>query len=130
MQVLVNATTIKVVSSLTLDSVRNAEKFVPSALVIKNEKGDTLYKVSTSDVDATLRTYGVAFNTHQQGSLAVAYAVRLSDTDDLQAVADQFMTQNAQSLAALAKYEGMVAAQIEMELEPITAAMSAVVIEE
>lgn len=129
MNVIINSTQVKVISSLTLNQIKEAKKFVPQALVVK-EDNNMLYKVELVDGPAALKPFGVAFNAQQQGNAAVAFNVSLSASDDLQDVAESFMNDNAVSLAALAKFEGMVAAQIETELTPIIGAMNAVVIEE
>ena len=130
MQVIANKSTITVTSALSLELVKQAQTYVPSALTVRDESGSVLYRVNTDDKQGILKPYGVSFNTQKNDNLGVLVNITLSASANVEKVVEEFLSDHALSLAALAKYESIVELQINEALAPILASISQPVVYE
>ena len=122
MRIKTESNVLTITSEINVLDVTNAKKFAPQSLVVRDDKGSSVFRVDTATVPA-LSPHGVVFNTHDaDGNLKVTLIIEGMTPENAQETIESFGV----TFAALAKYEAVIVAQVAEALAPIDAIMSTI----
>lgn len=127
MQIKIQNNSLVVTTNIEVAKVREAKKFTPEALTVKDEKGNAVYKVAIISLEGDLKEFGATFNSVINNKLAFVkvFPFGVTEEEAKELVADVL----GKGLAALAKYESVIVAQINEALAPIQAVMESIQVE-
>ena len=90
-KIVMNATTVDLISALTIDNITLLSKMNPDALCLKDKDGDTKFKVMTAITDC-IGQYGIAFKDKDRNGHAVitfSYKTDLPQNELFDAIFDK-----------------------------------------